>query len=155
MRITKERFAENRERVVAEASRLFREKGFAAVGVAEAMRAAGMTHGGFYNHFGSKEALEAAACGSIFDRSVALIAAITEIADESERRKSFEAHRHRYLSKKAREVSAPNCPMVAFAGDMTSQSEAVRLACGKGLAAYFDGFTRASGADEILESALG
>jgi len=59
MRITKERVAENRERVVAEASRLFREKGFAAVGVAEAMRAAGMTHGGFYNHFGSKEALAA------------------------------------------------------------------------------------------------
>ncbi len=126
---------------------LFREKGFAAVGVAEAMRAAGMTHGGFYNHFGSKEALEAAACDAIFDRLVTLIAAIAEIADKSERREAFEAYRRRYLSKKARDASAPNCPMVAFAGDMTRQSEAVRLAYGKGLAAYLDGFTRASGAE--------
>ena len=131
MRITKEQVAENRERVVAEASRLFREKGFAAVSVAEAMRAAGMTHGGFYNHFDSKEALEAAACDAIFDRSLAPIAAIAEIADESERRKAFEAYRRRYLSKKARDASASNCPMVAFAGDMNRQSETVREAYGK------------------------
>ena len=51
MRITKERAAENRARVVVEAAKLFREKGFDGVGVAELMRAAGLTHGGFYNFF--------------------------------------------------------------------------------------------------------
>ena len=57
MRITRERAAENRARVIDAAAKLFREKGFDAVGVSELMGAAGMTHGGFYNHFDSKEAL--------------------------------------------------------------------------------------------------
>jgi TetR/AcrR family transcriptional regulator, transcriptional repressor for nem operon len=47
MRITKQRAAENRERVVKEAARLFRERGFDGVGVGELMAAAGLTHGGF------------------------------------------------------------------------------------------------------------
>ncbi len=68
MRITKQRAAENRERVVDEAARLFREKGFDGVGVAELMAAAGLTHGGFYNHFGSKDEVEAAACGHMFEQ---------------------------------------------------------------------------------------
>ena len=70
MRITKDQAAENRARVVDAAAKLFREKGFDAVGVAELMRAAGMTHGGFYNHFASKEAVEAAACEQVFAKSV-------------------------------------------------------------------------------------
>ena len=79
---------------------------------------------------------------------MALIAAIAEIADRTERREAFEAYGRRYLSKKARDASAPNCPMVAFAGDMTRQSEAVRLAYDKGLPAYPDGFTGADACPE-------
>src|SRR6202030_4281265 len=51
MRLTKERVAENKARVVETAARLFREKGFEGVAVADLMHAAGLTHGGFYNHF--------------------------------------------------------------------------------------------------------
>lgn len=49
--------AENRGRILDEASRLFREKGFDAVTVSDVMKAAGMTHGGFYGHFASKDDL--------------------------------------------------------------------------------------------------
>ena len=52
--------AEKHARILAEAARLFRERGFDGAGVAEIMKAAGLTHGGFYAHFDSKDALEAA-----------------------------------------------------------------------------------------------
>jgi len=53
--------AEKHDRIVQEASRLFRERGFEDVTVAEVMKKAGLTHGAFYSHFESKEALMAAA----------------------------------------------------------------------------------------------
>lgn len=51
--------AANRERIIAAAARMFRERGFDGIGVAEIMRSAGLTHGGFYGHFDSKEELMA------------------------------------------------------------------------------------------------
>jgi TetR/AcrR family transcriptional repressor of nem operon len=57
VRVTKEKKQENHERIVAMASELFRERGFDGVAVAELMERAGLTHGGFYNHFRSKEDL--------------------------------------------------------------------------------------------------
>src|SRR5258707_12526625 len=64
MRLTKEQATENRRQILEAASRLFREQGFAAVAVADLMKAAGFTHGGFYNHFPSKEAGAAEACST-------------------------------------------------------------------------------------------
>ena len=57
MKVSREQVAENRARILDVAGRLFRERGFADVSVAEVMQAAGMTHGGFYNHFKSKDDL--------------------------------------------------------------------------------------------------
>lgn len=57
MKVSRAKQAENREKIVSEASRLFRERGFEAVTIAEIMAAAGLTHGGFYGHFPSKAAL--------------------------------------------------------------------------------------------------
>jgi len=57
MRLTKEQAETNRQRIIAEAGRLFRERGFEGISVAELMQAAGFTHGGFYNHFASKSDL--------------------------------------------------------------------------------------------------
>ena len=145
MRITKQRAVENRERVVEQAARLFREKGFDGVGVAELMAAAGLTHGGFYNHFGSKDDVEAAACAHVFDKSVARIARIAE-APAAERPRVYADYRARYVSAEARDASAVACPMVAFAGDVSRQNEAVREAYAKGLAAYLQDFVKASGA---------
>lgn len=62
MKVSREQAAENRERVLQTAARLFREKGVDGVGVAELMQAAGLTHGAFYGQFSSKEELVAEAC---------------------------------------------------------------------------------------------
>src|ERR1700761_1646079 len=61
MRVSREQFRENREKILEAAGRLFRERGFEAVGVADVMKAAGLTHGGFYGHFKSKDDLIAQA----------------------------------------------------------------------------------------------
>lgn len=141
MRITKQRAAENRARVVEEAARLFREKGFDGVGVAELMAAAGLTHGGFYNHFGSKDDVEAAACAAVFANSLARLAGVAEAPD---RAAAFADYCSRYVSTRARDSSAASCPMVAFAGDVSRQCEPVRAAYAEGLAGYLDAFAKAS-----------
>ena len=62
MRGTRAQTAENRDRIIAASARAFRERGFDGIGVAELMRSVGLTHGGFYGHFASKEELMALAC---------------------------------------------------------------------------------------------
>jgi TetR/AcrR family transcriptional repressor of nem operon len=70
MRVTREQAAQNRERVLDAAAKLFRERGFSGVGVAELMQAAGLTHGAFYGQFESKEDLMAQACARAFEGSL-------------------------------------------------------------------------------------
>ena len=62
MRASREQFAENRQRILEVAGRLFRQKGFEGIGVDGIMDAAGLTHGGFYGHFDSKAHLAEQAC---------------------------------------------------------------------------------------------
>src|SRR5262245_14073010 len=57
MKVSREQVQQNRQRIVDAAARLFRERGVDGVSVAEVMKAAGLTHGGFYGHFDSKDAL--------------------------------------------------------------------------------------------------
>src|SRR5258708_642588 len=65
-RSSRSRAEENRARIVEVASGLFRARGLDSVGIAEIMKAAGMTQGGFYKHFPSKDALAAEACAFAF-----------------------------------------------------------------------------------------
>ncbi len=69
MKISKEQAQKNRQQIIEVASQLFRERGFDGIGVADLMRAAGFTHGGFYGHFESKEALMLAACKHAFEEA--------------------------------------------------------------------------------------
>ena len=62
MKVSREQAAANRERILDEAARLFRERGFNGIGVADVMKSAGLTHGGFYGQFSSKEDLIAQVC---------------------------------------------------------------------------------------------
>ena len=64
MKKSKAETAATRKKIVAVASQAFKSNGIHATGVAEIMAAAGMTHGGFYRHFESKEQLIAAACAA-------------------------------------------------------------------------------------------
>ena len=90
--------------------------------------------------------LEAAACERLFEASVAKIAAIAE-RDGEAREASFAAYREHYVSAVSRDATAASCPMVAFAGDVSRQSEGVRAAYAKGLGAYVEAFAKASGAE--------
>jgi TetR/AcrR family transcriptional repressor of nem operon len=148
MRITKQQANENKARIVETAAALFRQKGFDGVGVADLMRNAGLTHGGFYNHFESKDDLEAAACAQVFDQSVAAMEAIAGIAEPAERARAFDAYRRRYVSKKGRDATAARCPMVAFAGDVSRQSPPVREEYAAGLHRYLGAFARAASGDK-------
>jgi len=69
MKVSREQFAENRQRILDVAGRLFREQGFDGIGVADLMKAAGLTHGGFYGHFKSKDDLVAQSCTKVLSGS--------------------------------------------------------------------------------------
>ncbi|PTX94021.1 TetR family transcriptional regulator [Spartobacteria bacterium LR76] len=71
MRVTRQQAAENRRRVLHLASRRFRERGLSGVGVADLMQEAGLTHGGFYKQFESKESLAAEACAAAIAENLA------------------------------------------------------------------------------------
>ena len=81
MRMTSERKAETRERILAAAGALFRGHGIDAVGVDAIMHQAGLTHGGFYAHFASKEALVAEVSAAALARSAARWERISQEAD--------------------------------------------------------------------------
>src|SRR6202161_4039484 len=69
-RVSREQADRNRIAITEASARLFREQGVDNVSVAELMAAAGLTHGGFYGHFESKEELAGEACRWAFARSV-------------------------------------------------------------------------------------
>jgi TetR/AcrR family transcriptional repressor of nem operon len=142
VRITKEAAAGNRARIVETAGRLFNEKGFDGVGVADLMSAAGLTHGGFYNHFGSKEVLEAAACDLVFEKAVAAL--VRNVADkpDGEREAAFANYVARYLSEKNRDAAVV-CPMVALSNDAVRQGPAIRQRFAEGVRGYLDALGRA------------
>lgn len=131
MKVSKEKAAAHRAAMVKAAGRLFRERGFDGVGVAEITRAAGLTHGGFYGHFESKGALAAEACGAVLDMAVdrlpggsrAVAADLGGFLDS-------------YLTERHRDRSGDGCPMVAFASDMPRQDAALQAPFGTGLETY-------------------
>ncbi len=84
MRMSKEAMARHHDEIVGAASRMLRERGIEGTSVADLMQAAGLTHGGFYRHFDSKEALVAEAAQSIYDNLVQGLAAKAEKTSEAE-----------------------------------------------------------------------
>lgn len=125
MRVTREQMAQNRTRILDAASELFRENGFDAVTVAEVMNAAGLTHGGFYGHFGSKEDLIAKALDHVFkvDSSVPF---------------DLPKYVERYLSPLHRDNPGKGCPTAGMVAETRHQSEAARHAMGDGTRAQID-----------------
>ncbi|MFI9803793.1 TetR/AcrR family transcriptional regulator [Streptomyces sp. NPDC052301] len=120
-RVSRAQAQENRQRVVATASRMFREKG-TAVSVADLMKAVGLTHGGFYKQFGSKEDLVDEAIAHAFAEQAAHSAvAFEEHAGEHEaaRRTLIED----YLSVWHRDHPADGCPVSGFATDLGRETE--------------------------------
>lgn len=116
MRVSKERAAENRERIVSAAARLFRERGLSGAGVDALTEAAGLTHGSLYSHFGSKERLAAEA----------LSHALSSSAASMDSAKTLEDYVARYLSEAHRDRPGDGCVMAALAGEISRQGPAIR-----------------------------
>ncbi len=113
--------AKSRERILAAAARKVREGGLESVGVAELMKAADLTHGGFYGHFPSRTALIAAA----LDR--ALESSKVDFDTAPNRAVAFETVVRKYLSKAHRDNPAEGCAMSALLADAArSEDPAVR-----------------------------
>jgi TetR/AcrR family transcriptional repressor of nem operon len=137
MGVSKQQAIENKEAIVAAAAKLFRERGVAAVGLAELTKAAGFTQGGFYNHFKSKDALVAA----VMDKAIADGAAELVAAIETSKAKALDPMKRQvewYLSTDHRTDIEKGCPLTAFAGDVRRLSDEAREAYAKGLAWNFD-----------------
>jgi TetR/AcrR family transcriptional repressor of nem operon len=120
-RVTQAQAQQNRDRVIDEAARLFRERGVQGVSVADLMAAAGLTHGGFYKRFASKEALVAEATRRAFGDLGERLAALDERhpGDPAGARRELLDY---YFSAEHRDHAGQGCPATALGGDMAREA---------------------------------
>ena len=122
MKVTREKADQNRERIIETAARLFRERGFDGVGVADLMQNAGLTHGGFYGQFDSKEDLAAQAC----ERALAQSAARIDRVIAEHPKNTLDAVAASYLSTRHRDSPGDGCAFVALGAEAPRHSAGVR-----------------------------
>jgi TetR/AcrR family transcriptional repressor of nem operon len=120
---SKEDKARSHDRIVQIAAARIREAGTAAPGVAEIMQTAGLTHGGFYKHFDSRDDLIAEAADSAFADGRRAMAAVTDGAEDP-----LAAFVDWYVSAAHRDDPASGCAVVALGSDVPRAGERVRAA---------------------------
>ena len=134
MRVSRQKAAENRERIIDAAGALFRSKGFGGIGVADIMKAADLTHGGFYGHFASKDDLAALAC-----RKATAQAAdnwqqtAAKVPDDA-----YAALLMRYLQPSHRDKPGQGCVFAALGADAARSDPVVQHAFADGLKPLID-----------------
>jgi TetR/AcrR family transcriptional regulator, transcriptional repressor for nem operon len=128
MRVSREKAAENREKIVDVAARLFRERGFDGVGVDAIMKEAGLTHGGFYGHFGSKDDLAAEALTRALERGNEKLSRFTELS----------SYVSAYLSQRHCADRGHGCGLAALGSDAAREGKGVRGALTGYVAAHLD-----------------
>lgn len=129
MRVSNEEKDRSRERILAAASRLLREKGVTGASVGDIMAAAGMTHGGFYRHFADKDALVAAALTQAFQ---SFTKHLSDSAD-ADPAAAIDAFRKAYLSADHLGTPGEGCPAAALGPDIARSSNSVRKAFSDGV----------------------
>lgn len=140
MRVSRVQAEENRERVINVASRLFREHGFDGIGLKDLMKGAGLTQGGFYKQFASKDDLAALASRRALESATRRWSdAAADTSDPLESIIRF------YLSKDHSGEKAEGCPLVALGSDAARQIAEVRRPFEDGIRAHF----------EVLEELIG
>ena len=132
MRYSNEHKAETRRRVLKEAAQEIRAKGPEGVAVAGVMARAGLTHGGFYAHFESKDAMIADAIGTMFEDARGRSDAIEQTDDP---RAALKAYIDFYLSTAHRDRRERGCPLPTLSGDLARSGERQRERFGKGVEA--------------------
>ena len=137
MKVSREQASQNRERVLQVASRLFRERGFDGIGVADLMKSAGLTHGGFYGQFGSKEDLMAEVCHQSFDHAQEIWQKVGASAEAEPLAAVMKA----YLSPWHRDHPGEGCVFASLGADCTRHGGSIRQAVTRGTRAMLDLFT--------------
>jgi TetR/AcrR family transcriptional repressor of nem operon len=131
MRVSRAQAEANREAVINVASRLFREHGFDGIGLKDLMKGAGLTQGGFYKQFESKDDLAAQASKRAMESATRRWSTAAEnSADPLEAVVAF------YLSEGHRQERSDGCPLVALGSDAARQSEEVRAPFQEGIEAH-------------------
>lgn len=145
MKVSREQMAENKRRILDVASRLFKDKGFESVSVAEVMKAAGMTHGGFYGHFTSKDDLVA--------QTLAHALAADSYGDGE-----FSDFVRSYLAPRHRDNPGNGCPTAGLAAAIRHQTPAAKAAMTEGLRAQIARIEKAfpkKGSTDTRRAAIG
>jgi TetR/AcrR family transcriptional repressor of nem operon len=129
VRVTRERADAHREKILNVAGTLFREHGFDGIGVADIMKRAGLTHGGFYGHFGSKDELAAEITARVLGNERWMERLTGSAAP------SFGDVVGGYLSPRHRDDIGHGCLFAALGADVVRQPRSVRRAFTEGLRA--------------------
>lgn len=130
---------ETHERIVEVAARAIRRTGYSGTGVADIMKEAGLTHGGFYAHFESRDALLAEAGDRAGAESVALAARVAASAPPG---LALQAMMQAYLSQEHLTAIETGCPVAALGSEMPRQAPAVRHAATIHIKEMIDLFAR-------------
>jgi len=129
------------ERIVAAAARAIRRSGYAGTSVADIMKEAGLTHGGFYAHFASREAMLAEAADRAGAEAVAASAAIAASAPPEQ---ALQRLLHAYLSQEHLKEVEMGCPAAALGSEMPRQAPEVRRAATRRIKEMIDVIARQS-----------
>jgi TetR/AcrR family transcriptional repressor of nem operon len=139
MRVSREQVLENKRTILEAASRLFREHGFESVTVTDVMKSAGLTHGGFYGYFKSKDDLIAQTLAEVLERAEVPPADLATLAGQ-------------YLSAKHRDNYAGGCLVAALASETIRQPGGARAEMTAGLKRQIESLSRvAPGPDEACK----
>jgi len=125
MRVSRQQAALNRDRILTEAGRLFRERGLSGVGVDALASAAGLTHGGLYGQFGSKERLAAEALAQIFAASAAQLGEVGSLREYADA----------YLAPAHRDAPGEGCAIAALSTEAPRHDGPVRRSFTNGVKA--------------------
>lgn len=126
---------ETHQRIVAVAARAIRRSGYDGTGVADIMKEAGLTHGAFYAHFASREAMLAEAASQACAESAA---AVAEVVASVPPGKALEAMLHAYLSKEHLDQAEAGCPLAALGSETSRQAVEVRRVLTRHIKAMVD-----------------
>lgn len=128
MKVNREKMAEHREQIITAAARRFRENGFDSVSVADIMKEVGLTHGGFYGHFASKDELVALASLRAMTEA---IARWQKVVDEAPGDR-LDTLVHSYLSLRHHNHPETGCLLAALGTELSRQPAAVKDAVTSG-----------------------
>jgi TetR/AcrR family transcriptional repressor of nem operon len=134
MRVSRKQADRNREHVIDVAGRLFRERGFEGIGVADLMKEAGLTHGGFYGQFKSKEDLKVEASRRALSRNKDRWA---QVLAETPSDKLAALARF-YLSDAHRDRRGEGCALAALGGEAPRYSPELQAAFKDGIEGYLE-----------------